>query len=449
MKPEMKKKLDEVNDQIEGLRVDAQTKFAAFEKARDEFAAKGADANDTESEAFKSAEAVHREYAEVCEKVTDLERVRDGVFKMAAVGIDKMPAAPAVAPVSPRDAVDSPEGKSLIEAMADRIMASDELKQIQQAVSMSSVAIGVKSLGKGLDRAEAKALLTGLSDTSAGAFITNQRVGFVQAGYRMPSVLNMITMGQTNVDAVEYAREDTPVLNAAEVAEATSAAVIDGTTVTATAGGLKPEAAITYTKITETVKTIANWIPASRRSLEDVGQLRTLIEARLRYALQFRLEAQIINGDGAGENFRGILNTSGVLTQAKGADTVVDAIHKGVTQIRLGYFEPSGVALHPNDWQGIRLSKNTQGDYYYGPPALAGQQSLWGLMISPTTAQPAGTGLVGDFGQAALWMRSGVEVMASDSHADFFTRNLVAILAEMRAAFGVLVPSAFCKVTGL
>jgi hypothetical protein len=33
--------------------------------------------------------------------------------------------------------------------------------------------------------------------------------------------------------------------------------------------------------------------------------------------------------------------------------------------------------------------------------------------------------------------------MASDSHADFFIRNLVAILGELRAAFGVLRPAAF------
>jgi hypothetical protein len=39
--------------------------------------------------------------------------------------------------------------------------------------------------------------------------------------------------------------------------------------------------------------------------------------------------------------------------------------------------------------------------------------------------------------------------MVSDQHADFFTRNLLAILAEMRAAFGVLDPEAFCTVTAV
>ena len=66
-----------------------------------------------------------------------------------------------------------------------------------------------------------------------------------------------------------------------------------------------------------------------------------------------------------------------------------------------------------------------------------------------TAACPDDTGIVGDWRQAALWVRDGVQVLASDSHSDFFTKNLIAILAEMRAAFGVLMPKAFCKVTGL
>jgi hypothetical protein len=40
-------------------------------------------------------------------------------------------------------------------------------------------------------------------------------------------------------------------------------------------------------------------------------------------------------------------------------------------------------------------------------------------------------------------------VLATDSHSDFFVKNLVALLAEMRAALGVLLPQAFCKVTSV
>ena len=57
--------------------------------------------------------------------------------------------------------------------------------------------------------------------------------------------------------------------------------------------------------------------------------------------------------------------------------------------------------------------------------------------------------IVADFTQAVLWLREGAQVLASDSHSDFFIKNLVVLLAELRAAFGVLNPTAFCKVTSV
>ena len=75
--------------------------------------------------------------------------------------------------------------------------------------------------------------------------------------------------------------------------------------------------------------------------------------------------------------------------------------------------------------------------------------TLWGLQVVVSEAQTENTALVGDFRQAVLWEREGVSLMVSDQHSDFFTRNLLAILAEMRAAFGVLDPQAFCTVTAV
>jgi HK97 family phage major capsid protein len=46
-----------------------------------------------------------------------------------------------------------------------------------------------------------------------------------------------------------------------------------------------------------------------------------------------------------------------------------------------------------------------------------------------------------------VYDREQATVTATDSHADFFVRNLVAILAEMRAAFAIMRPSAFVKIT--
>jgi HK97 family phage major capsid protein len=171
--------------------------------------------------------------------------------------------------------------------------------------------------------------------------------------------------------------------------------------------------------------------------------------------LELRLENQVMAGNGSGDNLLGIINTPNILSQAKGEDSVADAVHKAMTQIRLGYVEPTGVALYPTDWEKVRLSRDEGGGkagtgaYLYGAPAQAGIEQLWGKPVAVTAATGAGTAVVGAWYWATLWLREGIQVLASDSHADFFIKNLIAILAEMRAGFGVQLPPAFCKVTGL
>ena len=426
--PDLKGKLEQVNEQIAAKRQEAQTTWKSFEQAREQFAQAGEDVNDTGSEAFKAAEEAHKPYAATCEKVADLERVRDGIFSM--LGRDAPKADEQI--VTPQ----APVGES--KSIGERAVDSDGYAHLKESGVLNSDRASFNAQLTKSSVAELKALITGLSDTSGGALITNDRLGAVAAPRRQTRVLDLITMGQTGTDTVEYARQTAFTNVAAETAEST--VVTDGA---------KPEASIAFEKVTAPVRTIAHWIPATRRALADVPQLRTLIDSQLRYGLEFRLESQVVAGDGAGENLTGILNTANILTQAKGTDSEVDAIHKAITQIRLGFLEPNGVALHPNDWQAIRLAKNSGGDYYYGPPALAGTEQVWGVAVAVSPAVTENTGIVGDFRQATLWLREGVQVLASDSHSDFFVRNLVAILAEMRAAFGVLLPASFAKVTGI
>lgn len=439
MKPDLKAKLEQVNEQIATKNSAAQEKWAAFEQCRSEFASAGNEANRTDSEAFKKAEEVHKEYASVAAELKDLESVRDGVFRMLATNGQADEAKGPAAHQHPT--MEQQQRKSL----AAEVVESAEYKALVASGALDSEYASFNAaLGKRGDVAELKALITGVSDTSAGAFVDYERVGYVPAPRRPRRILDLITTGQTMSDQVKYARQTTFTNVAAEVAEATT-----------TATGTKPEATIAFEVVTADVKTIAHWVPATRRSLADAGQLRTLIESQLRYGLEYRLESQIVNGDGTGENLTGILNTSNILTQAKSSDSVADAVHKAMTQIRLGFLEPNGVALHPSDWEVVRLSRDDSGasagtgGYLYGPPSTAGQETMWGLPVAVSASVPDDTGIVGDFSQAVLWLREGIQILASDSHDDFFVKNLIALLAEMRAAFGVLQPAGFAKVTGL
>jgi len=303
-----------------------------------------------------------------------------------------------------------------------------------------------------------KALITGTSDTSAGAFVRNDIYAPVTdlIGERELTVADLVTRGTTDSDTIEYVRITGKTNNAAPVPEATSAgqpaAYNAPTGPELTAGGYKPESGLALEKVTTTVKTLAHWLPMTKRAASDAGQVRTLVDGFLRYGLAEELEDQMLTGSGTGENFQGILNAGPLTVGSAGTD--IDAVVDAIRTVRVtGRRRPSAIVMHPNDWYstGFLLAKDTQNRYLVGDPRATLEQlnTLWGMRVVVTEAQTENTALVGDFRFAVLWEREGVSISVSDSHLDFFTRNLLAILAEMRAGFGVLDSQAFCTITAV
>ncbi|MFD5656924.1 phage major capsid protein [Streptomyces hirsutus] len=300
-----------------------------------------------------------------------------------------------------------------------------------------------------------KALVTGGSDTSGGALVQNDWRGMqvgLDAFQRPLQLRDVVTPGNTTSDTVEYVRVTSVTNSAAPVPEATSSAAPTapggaGALVNNAGGGYKPESGVALAKITTAVKTIAHWMPATKRALSDAAQIRTLIDAFLLYGLEEELEDQMIQGDGTGENFEGLANVSGVQSQAF-VDDLLTTYRKAKTKVRtVGRSRANAYLINPVDLEELDLLQDNEARFYFGGPSGAGTaQPLWNLPIVETEAVPQGTAYVGDFRKAVLWDREQATIQVTDSHLDFFVRNLVAILAEMRAAFGVLQPSAFVEI---
>lgn len=283
-------------------------------------------------------------------------------------------------------------------------------------------------------------LLTGTSDTSGGAFVVNDiyGAGFPQGLNRPLTIRDIVTNGTTNSDTVEYVKITSQTNAAAATAEATA---------TAGSSGTKPESALALAKVTETVKTIAHWIPATKRALSDAGQLRTLIDGFLRYGLEEELEDQMVTGDGTGENFTGIANISGVQTQAF-VTNLLTTTRKARTKVRtVGRAVPTAFVFNPADWETFDLIQDNEARYYFGGPLQLGEPRLWGLPVVESEGATAGIAYTGDFRKCVLWDREQSSIQVSDSHSDFFIRNMVAILAELRAAFGCVQPNALVKIS--
>ena len=289
-----------------------------------------------------------------------------------------------------------------------------------------------------------KDLVTGESDESAGAFVeTDYTRIYEPMGRYALSIFDLISRRTTGSDLVHFVRQTARLRSAAPTAEAN---VTTYSGATGEVSGEKPEGRIEFEQVTTPVKTIAAWIPATKRALSDAAQIRGIIDQELRDDLAEELEDQLINGDGIGENFTGLANTAGVLIQAWNTDILTTTRQAITTLLVTGRARATAWVFHPEDWETIELLQDGDGRYYWGGPLARGAPQLWGVPVVTSQTLTQGTGYLGDWRKMVLWDREQANIQVSDSHADFFIRNMVAILAEMRAAMGVIRPTGFVEV---
>ncbi|EAS0269368.1 phage major capsid protein [Salmonella enterica] len=336
-----------------------------------------------------------------------------------------------------------------VKSLGLQITGSDEYKALMK--SFPEGRIPAKSRVQS-NPISVKGLFTGASSTSGGAFVTNERTDIVEMlGRKELTIRDLVSVRQTGSDTVEFVKQTSHTNAAAVVAEATSSAAPTapgsaGALVNNAGGGYKPEGSWAFEVATAVVKTIAEWVPATRRALADVAQLEGLINDELALDVKEAEEDQVLNGNGSGENFTGINATSGIQTQAWATD-LFTTTRKAITKARtVGRVNPTAWVLNPADAEVLDLQKDGENRYYFGGPFAIANKTLWGIPVVESESQAAGTGLLGDFSKAVIWDREQTTITMTDSHADFFIRNMIAILAEERLAFGVTRPTAFVSV---
>ncbi|MEU3020095.1 phage major capsid protein [Nocardiopsis sp. NPDC007018] len=347
-------------------------------------------------------------------------------------GVEYVPNQPKQAPVGHRDT----KGMSLGQAFTESAEFKDLLSQrangdhFGQKQQVSSRPVGFKEL-----------LFTGADRESAGGLIQNDYRG-LQLGFtpfeRPLTLRQLLSSSTTNSDTIEYAYIAGVDQNAAFTPEAT---LTDGTS------GTKPQSGFTFERQTTTVKTIANWAAITKRALADVGQVRAMIDQFLRYGIEEEIDRQIIDGDGTGENLLGLNNISGTQTLAATGDDL-QLLRRAKTRVRLGArTNANAILIHPEDREEIDLMQDGNLHYYMGGPVAAGgNTTMWGLPVVESEVLDRGTAWVGDFTKAVIYDRQQASIAVTDSHANFFVRNLVAILAETRLALAFIQPAAFVQV---
>jgi HK97 family phage major capsid protein len=290
-----------------------------------------------------------------------------------------------------------------------------------------------------ISRLGMRAIVTS-ADASAGSLIAPDDRGLLDAGAVRPaSVLSLVTHLSTQSDAPTFAKETSRTSAAAPVAEADQLAHTGDETAT------KPEGAIAWEQVEVLIKTFALWVPATKRSITDAPQLKALIDTYLPDDLRIELEDQILAGNG-GEGFVGVLNDPDTqpLGPPAGDLSEVDLLRRAIRMVTVtARTKPTAIVCNPADAERWDTLKDLEERYLLSDPTSgAGQTSLWGVPVVETDACPAGTAVLGDFRRAVVFDREQTTISVGTANEDFI-RNIIRVLAELRAGFILTRPSAF------
>jgi len=284
-------------------------------------------------------------------------------------------------------------------------------------------------------RVEVKAIINATGQNQP--LVADARVpGIVAMPNRILTIRDLLPIGRTVSNLIQYTRENTFTNNAGPQFDSPSS--YENVT--------KPESNITFTLENAPVVTLAHWIPVSRQVLDDAPQLQSYVNGRLMYGMKLIEEDQLLNGDGLTGNISGLLDSGNftAYNRATTGDTNIDTLRRAITQCALSEFTPDAIVLNPQDWEEIELTKNSDQSYIMANPVMMAGPTLWGKRVVATNSIQSGTFLVANFGLGAqLWDRMDAAVAISYEDGDNFKKNMATLLAEERIALTVFRPSAF------
>ncbi len=280
-----------------------------------------------------------------------------------------------------------------------------------------------------------KTTILGPSTPGSGALQEPDRAsGIVGPAMRRMTVRALLPNVPTSAGATSYTRMSTFTNNAAPQGANSSPYEKEG--------AVKVESGMTFELVTSDVATIAHWVPVSNQVLNDMAALEQHIRTWLIYGLAMVEEDQLLNGSGTAGNLEGLITAAQTYNRGASNDTRADTLRKAITQLLLADHVCTGIVLNPADDESLDLLKDTTGQYLQ--VKLNGR--AWTVPIIATNSIAAGSWLAGDFEAALVRDRQGATIEISNSHSDFFVRNLLAIRAELREALEIHRPNGF--VTG-
>lgn len=197
-------------------------------------------------------------------------------------------------------------------------------------------------------------------------------------------------------------------------------------------GAAKPQADFDFVVESAKMKKVAAFIKVSTEMLNDIPFMQSAINDELRQIVSYKLAEQVLSGDNTGENLKGVLTAATAWAAGAFATSIVtpntyDVIKTAVVQAQEAGYNPNVIMLNPADKAKMEMTKSTQGEY------VNGQFLFMGIPVVANSKLTADNFLVYDQAALELYMWEAFNITVGYENDDF-TKNLVTIIGELRAA---------------
>lgn len=302
--------------------------------------------------------------------------------------------------------------KSVGQAIADAYETSiDKIKDVAEKGGLMS--LDIKAVGT----------MSITSNYSGGNVVLSQlEAGVTRIARRMPFLRALVNTAGTTSKYVTYIESNGQEGDAGMTAE----------------GAQKSQADFNIVETSVAVKKVTAFIKVSKEMIADLPFMRNEINNELMEIVELKLDAQILSGDGLGDNLTGILTnavawTAGTFANLYVAPNETDVLRVAIAQIQGNLFNPNYIVLHPEDVAKMELTKTSTGEYTYPVTLMIdGVARVKGVPVIENVGITAGTFLIGDFTKSNLRIREDLNIQVGYVNDDF-TKNLMTILCEARA----------------
>ena len=290
----------------------------------------------------------------------------------------------------------------------------------------------------------------GLNVKAAGTMTTGNYSGgtvgltswdsdFARVVRRQPFLRQLVTIRPVSTKYVAWAEQSAPDGGAGATAE----------------GASKTQADFDMVEANKLVEKITAYIKVSKEALDDIGFLQSEINTELLELVNLKLDADLLGANGTTPNIKGILAYATTYVPASPFALAIDnannfdVIRANVAVLANANYNASALVINPLDSGMMDMVKvsATDGRYVLPPFYSADGQRIAGLPVVTNPGITQGTYLIGDFSKSNLAIREEVNIQVGYENDDF-TKNLVTILAEMRATHYIKTNHAGAFYTG-